>query len=254
MRSRFGEPLDLSTIAKTAIISPYHFVRVFEEITGTSPGRFLAAIRIQKAKELLVRTNFSVTSICFEVGYNSLGTFIRIFTELVGLSPNRFRNFATNGDNSSEIFGQHLSSAGIAAPKAFTSAFLTGKVSGPRSFAGLIFIGLFGTRIPQGRPAAGTLVSRIGSYKINDVPDGSYYRLAAAFPASLNALDYLLPQESTLLVASEAIPTTFVGGQAKQGATLALRRYLSTDPPIVIALPLLLIDQLNAPRDANKAP
>src|ERR1017187_6409826 len=83
--------LDLSAMAAIASMSECHFLRVFKEVTSVSPVRFVAALRIERAKHLLLETSLPVTTICFEVGYNSQGTFTRLFTEYVGLSPSSFR-------------------------------------------------------------------------------------------------------------------------------------------------------------------
>src|SRR6266404_3536469 len=240
MRNRLSEPLRLETLAKIAIESPYHFLRVFEEMTGISPGRFLAALRIEKAKELLLRSELRVTDICFEVGYNSLGTFTRIFTEFVGLSPKHLRRFARQ---SRINLWEPESAVRIASANVSGQLGVTGQLNGPAGFTGAVFIGLFRTRIPQGRPVAGTLLRRLGSYSFRNAPDGVYYQLAAAFPASLKPLDYLLPRQSSLLVASGSVPIRIVEGRTEQKMTLTLRRLYPTDPPILIALPLLLADR-----------
>src|SRR4030066_175369 len=59
----------------------------FDEITGTPPHHFLACLRMQRAKELLLQSESSITDICLEVGYTSLGSFSTTFRELVGFSP-----------------------------------------------------------------------------------------------------------------------------------------------------------------------
>src|SRR5260370_25836049 len=87
----YGESLSLSDIAKSAILSRFHFYRVFREATGVSPGRFLSAVRIYQAKRLLVSTSLIVTDISLAVGYNSLGSFTNRFTHSSEASPPRFR-------------------------------------------------------------------------------------------------------------------------------------------------------------------
>src|SRR3954451_12345611 len=91
MWSRYNEPLSLDEIADTPILSKFYFSRVFRSMTGTSPGRFLSAIRLFKAKHLLLQTPLSVTEIAYMVGYNSLGTFTSRFSRSVGDSPGRYR-------------------------------------------------------------------------------------------------------------------------------------------------------------------
>src|SRR5215475_14067739 len=102
MWESYGEPLSLSDIAKSAILSRFHFCRVFREATGVSPGRFLSPVRIYQAKRLLVSTSLSVTDISLAVGYNSLGSFTNRFTESVGASPTRFRRMWGEGIRASD--------------------------------------------------------------------------------------------------------------------------------------------------------
>src|SRR2546430_14800296 len=72
--------LDLSSMARIASMSRHHFLRVFEGVTQVSPGRFLAALRMEGAKRMLMETSLPVTSVCYEIGYSSLGTFTRQFS------------------------------------------------------------------------------------------------------------------------------------------------------------------------------
>src|SRR2546423_12640235 len=94
MHRRFMDQLTLPEIASAAQLSPFHFNRVFRSMIGVAPSVFLASIRMKEAKNLLLKTKRSVTDICFDVGYTSLGTFTSRFTLLVGLPPSRFRQLA----------------------------------------------------------------------------------------------------------------------------------------------------------------
>src|SRR5712671_1010922 len=93
---RYDEPLSLADIACSAILSRFHFSRIFKDATGVSPGRFLSAVRIYQAKRMLLNTRMNVTDISFAVGYNSLGSFTNHFTASVGVSPGRFRRASGN--------------------------------------------------------------------------------------------------------------------------------------------------------------
>ena len=96
MLGHLDEPLDLAKFAHVAAMSPFHFHRVFKEVVGITPGKFLATLRLETAKRLLQSTDLPVTEICLDVGYNSLGTFTTLFTRSVGLAPGRFRHVATS--------------------------------------------------------------------------------------------------------------------------------------------------------------
>jgi len=91
MRERLTEEIDLRQLADVAIMSPYHFLRTFRELTGVPPVKFLGALRVEVAKRLLIETDESILDICQQVGYTSLGSFSTRFAEVVGLSPGRFR-------------------------------------------------------------------------------------------------------------------------------------------------------------------
>src|SRR5260370_32224634 len=94
MHTHLQEVLTLEDLASVACLSPSHFHRVFCRLIGIPPGEFLSALRFQAARRLLVTTSLSVTDICFEVGYTSIGSFTSRFTHLVGLSPRLLRQRA----------------------------------------------------------------------------------------------------------------------------------------------------------------
>lgn len=87
----FGERLRLEDAAREAYLSPFHFHRLFARTFGETPQEFLTRERIEKAKFWLRTTDRSVTEICFEVGYSSLGTFSAKFHRVVGCSPSEYR-------------------------------------------------------------------------------------------------------------------------------------------------------------------
>src|SRR5258707_14891588 len=86
MHQRLDEDFSLEEMANLAYMSPFHFNRIFRQLTGVPPCQFMSALRLESARRLLLTTQLSVTDVCFEVGYSSLGTFIRRFTDLLGLS------------------------------------------------------------------------------------------------------------------------------------------------------------------------
>lgn len=84
-------PLDLTEISKEACLSRYHFLRLFRDTFDTTPHQYLIQRRIEKAKELLRSRQLSVTDICFEVGFQSLGSFSSLFRKCVGDAPANYR-------------------------------------------------------------------------------------------------------------------------------------------------------------------
>jgi AraC-like DNA-binding protein len=87
----FARALDIPTLAAIAHVSQAHFIRVFKETFGETPHRYLQRRRVERAMFLLRETDRSITEICFDVGFGSLGTFSRTFTEIVGEPPTTYR-------------------------------------------------------------------------------------------------------------------------------------------------------------------
>jgi len=233
MRELICEPPSLEDMADIALLSPYHFCRVFHRIVGIPPGEYLAALRLAEAQRLLLTTSLSVTDICFELGYASLGSFTTRFTQLVGLPPRHLRNLAE------DFTWPSLESLheGVIHSVPFRGCFF-GSVSAPETFAGLIYVGLFPKPIPQGQPVSCTCLSSPGPFFIKAVPDGCYYVLAAALPQSKSPLVYLSP-ESGLLVGMSQGPLMMHNGTMSGQPDIVLCPPQLTDPPIVMALPFL---------------
>jgi len=87
----YAEPLDVPTMAATALMSPAHFSREFKAAYGETPYAYLMTRRIERAMSLL-RDGASVTDACFAVGATSLGSFSSTFTEIVGETPSSYRS------------------------------------------------------------------------------------------------------------------------------------------------------------------
>lgn len=90
----YASPLDLARLASIGCVSESHLIRTFKATFGETPHRFLQRRRIERAMFLLRETDLSVSEICLEVGFTSLGTFTRTFGEVVGEAPSRYRRKA----------------------------------------------------------------------------------------------------------------------------------------------------------------
>jgi AraC-like DNA-binding protein len=90
----YRDRVPLENAAREACLSPFHFNRVFTRAFGETPHEFVTRMRIEEAKKLLLAENQSVTNICFDLGYESLGSFSTRFRSLTGLSPAAFRREA----------------------------------------------------------------------------------------------------------------------------------------------------------------
>jgi AraC-like DNA-binding protein len=91
MDRAYAEPLDVRTVAAVAHVSAAHFSRSFRAVFGETPHRYLQRRRVERSMFLLRETERSVTDICFDVGFTSLGTFSRTFREILGESPSTYR-------------------------------------------------------------------------------------------------------------------------------------------------------------------
>ena len=91
MDRRYAEALDVPTLARIAYVSEAHFIRSFRATFGETPNRYLQRRRVERAMFLLRSTDRSVTDICMDVGFSSLGTFSRVFRDIVGESPSVYR-------------------------------------------------------------------------------------------------------------------------------------------------------------------
>jgi len=87
----YAEPLDVEALARAEHMSGGHLSRQFRLAYGESPYSYLMTRRIERAMALLRRGDLSVTEVCFEVGFSSLGTFSTRFAELVGMPPSTYR-------------------------------------------------------------------------------------------------------------------------------------------------------------------
>ncbi|HEU4324155.1 MAG TPA: AraC family transcriptional regulator [Roseiflexaceae bacterium] len=233
------EPLTLLDLADIAGLSPFHFNRLFRRITGVPPCHFLAALRMEAAKRLLLTTGLNVTEICLTVGYQSLGSFTTHFTRFVGISPSRFRALALQYLHGTPSW---LSAYVSATPPAEQECGMAGQVQVSEDFSGFVAVGLFGAAIPQERPSACCLLAQPGSYQLPCLPDGEHYVFAVAFAWMQDPLCYLLPGGPAVRVSNQRVVGA-TGGRVDGPVDLTLRPMRLTDPPILIALPLLLMER-----------
>jgi AraC family transcriptional regulator len=233
MKEHLAEPLDLDALAQIAAISKFHLVRVFDETTGTTPHHFLSCLRVQRAKELLLKSGVAITDVCLEVGYNSLGTFSTTFSELVGLSPQEFR--AMPKRLTAKQFATAIWSY-LAARENVSGPTIEGVVEGPGRPKGFVFVGTFMKGVPLGVPLSGTVMMGRGKFCIERPVAPEFHLLAALMPLSASLTDMAanLPISLVASLRVQNDPDTPL-----EKHLLRLRPLRPTDPPIVLALPAL---------------
>jgi AraC-like DNA-binding protein len=87
-----NQSITLDDLAAIACMSPNHLLRTFKQVFGQTPHQYLISERLRQARHLLVMTNKTVTEICIEIGFDSLGSFSWLFRQRFGMSPQAFRN------------------------------------------------------------------------------------------------------------------------------------------------------------------
>jgi len=226
MRASLADPLTIDDMARTAMFSKYHFSRLFQRATGVSPRRFLSALRIQRAKELLVSTSLNVAEISHRVGYSSVGTFSSRFASSVGLSPIAYRR---SGGLVAQVARPRRGSAGP------TGVTVRGTVHASPAGESVVFVGVFPSRLPEGRPVTCTALARPGPFAVTGVPEGSWYLLAYS-AAPERKLDRSRAGLDGLSVGSRG-PLTVRHNTGVLVVDLRLRPISVLDPPV---LPVLL--------------
>ena len=88
----YAGPLDIEELARLASVSEAHFIRTFRATFGETPHRYLQRRRVERAMFKLRETELSVTDICLDVGFTSLGTFSRTFHDILGMTPTEYRS------------------------------------------------------------------------------------------------------------------------------------------------------------------
>jgi len=89
--SHLGDRLAIDALCREAHVSRYHFIRTFRRVLFETPHRYIVRKRIGRARELLAGSGLSITEVCFEVGFESLGSFSALFHREVGWSPSMYR-------------------------------------------------------------------------------------------------------------------------------------------------------------------
>ena len=87
-----SEDLSLGQVAKAVNTSTFYFCKLFRKCAGINYTDYVARVRIEKAKNLLLNPNLRISEIAFEVGFQSLTHFNRVFKRIVGLAPTAYRN------------------------------------------------------------------------------------------------------------------------------------------------------------------
>lgn len=242
MKKNLDEEMTTDELAAEAGYSPYHFTRIFKDVTGVSPRHYLSALRIEAGKNLLIQTSSkSILSTMLELGFQSFGSFSYKFKQFVGLSPKQFQASAANLHkfmNENEIETalkiEESETAGLPSIKCTLDI--------PPDFIGWVFVGLFPRPIPDQKPIMGTVIRHKQSEcQFANVPHGTYFVLAAAIPKSMNPADYFLLNHNLRGLAENPVEAE---ARVTAEVHIKLRKPLPYDPPILINLPSLFFEKI----------
>lgn len=232
IRSRLGDCITLDDMAAIAHLSPFHFSRVFRQVTGVPPIHFLHSCRLERAKELLLSSDQSIINICLDVGYASLGTFTSRFTKLVGLSPRQFRRA------SREAPGAQLQYLSEYFPDREVLPVHQGQVRlAGSSGKFLVAVAVFRSGVPECDPIDCTL-THSSTFRLGWLPDGSYQACALAFGDRVTVRDSL---QGVGALQGRSAPVTIRGGELDGSLDVFLRAPALTDPPLLWARPALVL-------------
>ncbi len=82
----FSEDINLDKIAASALISKFHYIRLFKKYYGRTPNQYLQEVRIEKAKKFLEKGK-SIDEVCIAIGFASKPSFISLFKKMTGVTP-----------------------------------------------------------------------------------------------------------------------------------------------------------------------
>lgn len=92
IEQHLGEDLSRSVLAKKVYLSEDYISKLFVKETGMSIPNYIAARRMERAKEYLRNSGLPISKIALEVGYNNFSYFSKTFRDMTGYTPNEYRS------------------------------------------------------------------------------------------------------------------------------------------------------------------
>ena len=233
MRTHLDASVSLEDLAKLGAASKFHFVRVFEDVTGTSPHRFLTCLRMQRAKALLLNSDLSVMDVCLEVGYSSHGSFSRTFACFVGISPTEFRALARDLDHWELAYRLRTTFSRL--PR-HLGREMAGEINAPRDLDGSIFVGVFAAGSSNSMPHSSMLLPYPGRFRISLPATREFQLMAVHIPGSARLAELLCNPPVGALIANQHLSSE---AAVRQGSYLRLQPWLPKGRPPLAAMPVL---------------
>jgi len=91
IQNNYDQKISLLELSKMAYLSPAYLCRFFKKVTGTTISNYILRVRIDQAKELLIKSDLTITQIAFKIGFESHSYFDRVFHRFTKVSPKAFR-------------------------------------------------------------------------------------------------------------------------------------------------------------------
>ncbi len=88
----FEDAIPITYLAEIEHYNVNYYREWFKKQTGMRPKEYIQKLRIEKAKELLVTTEYSITEIANQVGYDHSSSFLRVFKATEGITPHKYRH------------------------------------------------------------------------------------------------------------------------------------------------------------------
>lgn len=205
--------------------SPFHFTRLFTQSLGIGPGQFMTAIRMDRAKRLLLADTDAIIDIATAVGFDSLSSFSRRFRAAVGVPPGKLRQLAD------QVADRRPRPFRLAPPG--PSVTITLEIPDEFRPRGELttWVGWYAQPAPVGLPAQGLLAADTDRVDLPLCP-GNPWLLGFAVPTQADVTAHLVPERP--LVAVHRQPVT-----ALEAVTLRFGPASATNVPLLSALPSL---------------
>jgi YesN/AraC family two-component response regulator len=91
IHQHYHEDITIEDIADAAYVSKYYLIKIFQKTLNTTPAQYVTNVRIEKAIELLVNTDFTIRMISEKIGFSNDNYFNKVFKKVVGIPPGEFR-------------------------------------------------------------------------------------------------------------------------------------------------------------------
>ena len=91
VHSHVEEPVTLAQVAQHVHVSPFYFCKLFKKATGMTLTEYVARVRVEKAKTLLVDPSLRISEVVYAAGFGSIPSFNSVFKRYVGMPPTQYR-------------------------------------------------------------------------------------------------------------------------------------------------------------------